>query len=86
MPLRLKVPNNFKFTFCFGGQVPKEALAIDESFTYDVLESSHIQVSKENQDQNHKLTTIGPQIFLKCLNILKNPNPIIVEDVHVFKK
>jgi hypothetical protein len=48
MPPRLQVPNNFKFKFLFfGGQILEETLAPNQSFSFDVLESSHIQVNKE---------------------------------------
>jgi hypothetical protein len=81
---RLQVPNNFKFKFFFGGQIPKEIFTPNEFFSFDVLESNHMG-EQRNQHQNPKLTTIAPNNSPKVFECFKNPNPIVVEDVHAFK-
>jgi hypothetical protein len=42
MPLKLQIPNNFKFKYFFGGQVPRKALAPTKFVCFYVLESSHM--------------------------------------------
>jgi hypothetical protein len=42
-------------------------------------------VNKRNQHQNPKLTTIAPHNSPKVFECSKNPNPVVVEDVHAFK-
>jgi hypothetical protein len=39
---QLQVPSNFKFKYFFSGQIPIEALTIDESISFYVLEFSHM--------------------------------------------
>jgi len=39
---RLQVPNNFKLKFFFGGQILIKTFALDEYFSSDVFESSHM--------------------------------------------
>jgi hypothetical protein len=42
LPLKLQVPNNFKFKYFFGGQVPRKALAPTKYAYFDVHESNHM--------------------------------------------
>ncbi len=39
---RLQVPNKFKLKFFFGGEILIKTFALDEYFSFDVLESSHM--------------------------------------------
>jgi hypothetical protein len=59
MPPKLQLPNNFKFKYFFGGQVPRETLALNESISFDVLKSNHMG-EQRSQLQNPKLTIIWP--------------------------
>ncbi len=86
MPPKLQIPNNFEFKYFFGGQVPKKAFAFNESISFDYL-NLITWVSKKNQLQNPKLIIIPPHdcnTILEMFELLENPNPIVIEDVHCF--
>jgi hypothetical protein len=49
MPPRLEVGNNFKLKVFFGGQTLKETFALDEFFSSDVREFSHMGEQKSTK-------------------------------------
>ncbi len=61
-------------------------MASNEFISFDVPESNHMS-EQRSQLQNPKFTTISFQncnIIPKMFEPSKKPNPIVVEDVHVF--
>jgi hypothetical protein len=61
-------------------------LAPNEFIYFDVPKSSHMG-EQRSQLQNLELTTISPQncnIIPKMFEPSKKPNPLVVEDVHLF--
>jgi hypothetical protein len=59
---------------------------LNESISFDLPKSNHMGEQK-NQLQNPKLMIIPPHdcnTILEMFELLENPNPIVIEDVHVF--
>ncbi len=44
---KLQIPNNFKFKYFFGGQVPKKAFAFNEFISFDLPKSNHMGEQKK---------------------------------------